>query len=74
MGDGASEKQAQGEAGRRARDESYAKRRARIEERGGSDCAPPVKQAKGYAASAGRELELEVKPACKIGIGSRGYD
>ena len=62
VGDGVLEKQAQSGAGRSARDERYAKRKARIEEGGGGDCAPPTKQAKGHAASAGREVRSALDP------------
>ena len=47
-----------------ARDERHderhaiAKRKARIEEGGGGDCRPPVKQAKGRAASAARGVPV----------------
>ena len=62
VGDGVLEKQAQGGAGRSARDERYAKRKARTEEGGGGDCGPTVKQAKGHAASTARGVRSALDP------------
>ena len=59
VGDGVLEKQAQGGAGRSARDERYAKRKARTEEGGGGDCGPTVKQAKGLPGSVPRFGAME---------------
>ena len=62
VGDGVLEKQAQGGTGRSARDERYAKRKARTEEGGGGDCGPTVKQAKGHAASTARGVSSALDP------------
>ena len=69
MGDGVLEKQAQGGAGRSARGERCAKRKARTEEGGGDDCGPTVKQAKGGGAS-GKHLRLMATPQLEFKVNS----